>query len=94
MTTAALVLPFTKLSVRDLPHVGGKGANLGEMTQAGLPVPPGFCLTTEAFDRTLSGVPGLDAALDALDALRPDDLAGMRRESEALRRLIQKNKKK
>ena len=68
MNTAALVLPFTTLSARDLPQVGGKGANLGEMTQAGLPVPPGFCLTTEAFDRTLRGLPGLDAALDTLDA--------------------------
>lgn len=89
MNTAALVLPFTTLSARDLPLVGGKGANLGEMTQAGLPVPPGFCLTTEAFDRALSAVPGLNDALDRLDALRPDDLPGMRRESEALRGLIE-----
>lgn len=28
--------------------LGGKGANIGEMTQAGLPVPPGFTITTEA----------------------------------------------
>ena len=28
--------------------LGGKGANMGEMTQAGLPVPPGFTITTEA----------------------------------------------
>ena len=33
-------------SMRDL--LGGKGANLGEMTQLGLPVPPGFTITTEA----------------------------------------------
>lgn len=35
-----------KASMRDL--LGGKGANLAEMTQIGLPVPPGFILTTEA----------------------------------------------
>jgi pyruvate, orthophosphate dikinase len=35
-----------KASMRDL--LGGKGANLAEMTQIGLPVPPGFTLTTEA----------------------------------------------
>ena len=29
--------------------VGGKGANLGELTQAGLPVPPGFCVTSAAY---------------------------------------------
>ncbi len=28
--------------------LGGKGANLAEMTNAGLPVPPGFTITTEA----------------------------------------------
>ena len=32
--------------MRDL--LGGKGANLAEMTNAGLPVPPGFTITTEA----------------------------------------------
>ena len=30
------------------PEVGGKAASLGEMTGAGLPVPPGFTITTEA----------------------------------------------
>ncbi len=46
-----LVLPFSAIRARDLPLVGGKGANLGEMTAAGLPIPPGFCLTTAAFRR-------------------------------------------
>ncbi|TRO56241.1 hypothetical protein E2P64_06190, partial [Candidatus Bathyarchaeota archaeon] len=32
--------------MRDL--LGGKGANLAEMTNAKLPVPPGFTITTEA----------------------------------------------
>ncbi|MCK6521632.1 phosphoenolpyruvate synthase [Myxococcota bacterium] len=89
MTTPALILPFHQLSARDLPRVGGKGANLGEMTQAGLPVPPGLCVTTEAFDRAMRTIPGLDAALTALEALSPDDLPGFRRESEALRQLIE-----
>jgi pyruvate,water dikinase len=40
---------FEELNRSDLPIVGGKGANLGEMTQAGFPVPPGFCVTTEAY---------------------------------------------
>ena len=33
-------------SMKDL--LGGKGANLAEMTKLGLPVPPGFTITTEA----------------------------------------------
>ena len=32
----------------DKPLLGGKGANLAEMTRIGVPVPPGFTITTEA----------------------------------------------
>ncbi len=44
-----MVLWFDEISSADLKRVGGKSANLGECTQAGLPVPPGFCVTTEAY---------------------------------------------
>ena len=40
---------FTDIGQKDLPLVGGKGANLGEMTQAGFPVPHGFCVTTAGY---------------------------------------------
>ncbi|ASJ08683.1 phosphoenolpyruvate synthase [Thermococcus siculi] len=40
---------FEDLRKTDVPLVGGKGANLGEMTNAGIPVPPGFCVTAEAY---------------------------------------------
>lgn len=40
---------FEELSKTDTPVAGGKGANLGEMTRAGLPVPPGFVVTAEAY---------------------------------------------
>jgi pyruvate,water dikinase len=33
---------------------GGKGANLGELTNAGLPVPPGFAVTATAYLDTVS----------------------------------------
>ncbi|WFR58555.1 PEP/pyruvate-binding domain-containing protein [Anaerocolumna sp. AGMB13025] len=41
---------FDEVSIKDISIVGGKGANLGEMFQAGLPVPKGFCITANAFD--------------------------------------------
>ena len=41
------VLNFNEIDKKDLAFVGGKGANLGEMTKAGFPVPQGFCVTTE-----------------------------------------------
>ncbi|MEE8379466.1 MAG: PEP/pyruvate-binding domain-containing protein [Gammaproteobacteria bacterium] len=43
------ILPFTEIRATDLPLVGGKGANLGEMTKAGFPVPGGFVVTTYAY---------------------------------------------
>lgn len=39
-----------ELTVNDIPFVGGKGANLGELTGAGFPVPGAFVLTTAAYD--------------------------------------------
>ncbi|MCX6054320.1 MAG: PEP-utilizing enzyme [Chloroflexi bacterium] len=40
---------LTELIQANLPIAGGKGANLGALIQAGLPVPPGFCITTPAY---------------------------------------------
>ncbi|MEM4758023.1 MAG: phosphoenolpyruvate synthase [Nanopusillaceae archaeon] len=42
---------FENLTKDDVGLVGGKGANLGEMTKIGLPVPPGFVLTADAYWR-------------------------------------------
>jgi len=42
---------FDEISKKDIALVGGKGANLGEMTNAGFPVPFGFCVTTEGYRR-------------------------------------------
>ncbi|MFF2842188.1 PEP/pyruvate-binding domain-containing protein [Paenarthrobacter sp. NPDC057981] len=59
-----------------LPDVGGKAANLGELASAGLPVPPGFCLTTEAYRRALSAS-GLDEVCEALKSTSTADLPGL-----------------
>ena len=62
MTT---VMWFESYWVGMKPEVGGKASSLGEMTGAGLPVPPGFALTTQAFRRSRDAV-GLDATLARL----------------------------
>ena len=54
----------------DQPIVGGKCASLGAMTRAGLPVPPGFAVTTHAFADSMGRDhvgPHLHALLDTLD---------------------------
>lgn len=40
---------FREIGKQDIELAGGKGANLGEMSQMGFPVPPGFCVTATAY---------------------------------------------
>lgn len=86
--TAPLTLPFHQIAAPDLPRVGGKGANLGEMARAGFPVPPGFCVTTEAFRRFMAGVPRVDNLYASLDALAADDIEGVRHLGDEFRRTL------
>ncbi len=71
-----LVLAFGDIGAGALGQVGGKGANLAWMAQAGLPVPPGFCITTAAFRRFVG--PSIEPLYTALDALDPGDVEGTR----------------
>ena len=41
---------FQDITKKDVETVGGKGANLGEMTRAGIPVPPGAVLIAQAYE--------------------------------------------
>ncbi|WLQ08678.1 PEP/pyruvate-binding domain-containing protein [Arthrobacter oryzae] len=70
-----------------LARVGGKAANLGETTRAGLPVPPGFCLTTEAYRRAV-GPAGLEDVHGALAATGDHDLAALATLAARARELI------
>src|ERR1700730_11353101 len=57
------VLPFSALHRDMLALVGGKAANLGELTNAKFPVPPGFCVTTPAYALVAADA-GLQGVLD------------------------------
>jgi len=48
------IIRFKQLTKNDISLAGGKGANLGEMTHANLPIPPGFVLTTDAYHAFVS----------------------------------------
>lgn len=50
---SSLILWFEDVGKEDIPKVGGKGANLGEMTRAGFPVPGGFIVTAQAYFKFL-----------------------------------------
>jgi phosphoenolpyruvate synthase/pyruvate phosphate dikinase len=60
--------PFNQLGKGDADIAGGKGASLGEMTQAGIPVPPGFVVLASTFDKFVEETDlDVDATLDAVD---------------------------
>ncbi|MFJ5987078.1 rifamycin-inactivating phosphotransferase [Lentzea sp. NPDC092896] len=69
---------------------GGKGANLGELTRfEGVQVPPGFCVTTEAFDRVLREAPSIGERLDRLGLLAADDREEIAARSAEVRQEIE-----
>ena len=72
-----LVLPFAEIDAASIAVAGGKAANLGEMTRAGFPVPPGFCITTQAYDEAASTLEldGLVAALGDAETGGPSNAA-------------------
>ena len=47
---------FRELKKEDIPIAGGKGANLGEMYNLKLPIPPGFAVTAQAYKNSWIGL--------------------------------------
>ncbi|MHB8875724.1 MAG: phosphoenolpyruvate synthase [Myxococcaceae bacterium] len=82
------ILWFDKLQKGDVAQAGGKGANLGELTRAALPVPPGVVITSGAYLAALdaAGVRGKLAALMA--GVNPDDPASLSGGAEQMRALV------
>jgi pyruvate,water dikinase len=84
----AMVVPFANVRRADVSTVGGQGANLGEMTAAGLPVPPGFILTIEAYRQFYeSNELGPRVAVE-LKRIDPDDPAALERSATTLQHMI------
>lgn len=79
---------FSDLHKTDAAIAGGKGASLGEMTNAGIPVPPGFVVLADAFDRFLAETDLTQEVVAQLDKVHTEDVASVERASEALHALI------
>jgi len=65
---------FKDISLADRIHVGGKGGSLGELTRAGIAVPPGFVVTTHAFEQFLSALDRDVQVRRRVQSLDPHDL--------------------
>ncbi|HET7095602.1 MAG TPA: PEP/pyruvate-binding domain-containing protein, partial [Thermomicrobiales bacterium] len=86
--TAPLTLPLDAPDA-SVALVGGKGASLARMAAAGLPVPAGFLLTTEAYRRFVQAndlQPSIEVAASGAAA---DDPASLDRASAAIASLFQ-----
>jgi pyruvate,water dikinase len=87
MSTA--VLGFREIDKSLLPLVGGKGANLGELSRIdGVQVPDGFCVTTEAYREVVERNAEVAALVDGLAGLRADDRAAIGEAAARIRAVI------
>jgi phosphohistidine swiveling domain-containing protein len=68
--------------------VGGKGANLGELVRAKLPVPPAFCVNTTAYQRLIAANGLLSPMLGVLEGLEPDAAADVERRAGEIRAML------
>lgn len=83
-----LIRNFTKLSKKDVALAGGKGASLGEMTQAKIPVPPGFVVLSNAFEQFLTET-DLNVEIEAtIKKVKHDDINSVEKASVKIRDLI------
>ena len=76
---------FKDVGIADRPTVGGKGGSLGELTQAGIDVPPGFVVTTAAFEQFLAKLEAVEPIRPRVEELDPADLGAATSLSERLR---------
>ncbi|RNM13074.1 phosphoenolpyruvate synthase [Nocardioides pocheonensis] len=83
-----LVAWFSDLSKADVPRVGGKGANLGELTRAGLPVPPGFVVSAQAYLEAMDHGGVRRALLDEVAAADTDAPAALDAAARRIRSLV------
>ncbi len=85
-------LDFSRISHADFARVGGKCASLGEMTQAGVAVPPGFAVTTDAYQAMLDHH-GMRAEIERhLAGVDPFDIDQVDRAAQAIRIRIRSHK--
>lgn len=79
---------FSELSVRDVSTAGGKGANLGELTCLGMPVPPGFVITAQAYLAAMDSAGQRKGLVEKALSIQADDTAGLGAASAELRERV------
>ena len=87
-----IIRTFNKLGKEDVSIAGGKGASLGEMTRAGIPVPEGFVVLSNAFEEFIEET-DLNVEIDSiLHKVKHDDINSVETASERIQSLILNSK--
>ena len=92
MPSRPLTVFFKEIDKGDIALVGGKGANLGEMANAGFPVPNGFAITVEAYDLFLEENNLLSEVTRILKTIDHNDPAQLEGAARKIQNLIVKGK--
>ena len=89
MPAPKYVLWFHEIDKDDVDKVGGKGANLGEMTKAGFPVPGGFVVTSSAYKHMIEVNDLQDKIKAILKDLDVENAVALNRASQQVQKLIE-----
>jgi pyruvate,water dikinase len=79
---------FEELNKDDVAIAGGKGANLGELTQAGINVPPGFVITSQTYKQFINETEIFDEIMDILDVLDVNNNQELQQAARKIKNII------
>lgn len=82
------ILWLAEIKKEDIPSVGGKGASLGEMTGIGLPVPPAFVVTAQAFRKFLVNTGIENEIFSRLESIDVEDADALEKASEEVKAIV------
>ncbi len=83
------ILWFSEIGINDIPFVGGKGASLGEMAKNNFPIPPGFCVTAQAYFRFIKEKKLMDIIVNKIDSINVENTDELTKVSKEVRELIE-----
>jgi pyruvate,water dikinase len=86
--TIAPIRHFSELGREDVAYAGGKGANLGELTRADLPVPPGFVIGAPAYAAFCEQSRVRERLREILSGVEVEDSAALRAAAGAARQVV------
>ncbi len=89
MDMSKYVLPFEECDITMVNRVGGKCASLGELMKAQIPVPPGFAITTDAYEQFLEENNLSKRVIDRLDGVKEEMVDEVHTASEEIRGWIE-----